>query len=52
MFWHYVGTEGDHLRNDPKQLRGGEAEGDGFFTKPPTNEWYVLFFEYSDFMVL
>ena len=42
-----AGTEGDYFRHDPKQLRGGEAEGNGFLTKPPTNERYALFFEHS-----
>ena len=41
------GTESDYFRHDPKQLRGGEAEGNGFLTKPPTNERYALFFEHS-----
>lgn len=47
-----AGTEGDYFRYDPKQLRGGQAQGNGFLTKPPTNEWYALFFEHSEFVVL
>jgi hypothetical protein len=52
MFWLHVGTAGNYLRNDSNQLRGGQAEGDGFLTEPSTDEWYVLFSECFDFMTL
>ncbi len=42
------GTKGDYFRHHPKQLRGEQAEGNGFLAKSPTNEWCVLFFEYTD----
>ncbi|SRR6266702_254338 len=40
------GTKGDYFRHHPKQLRGGQAEGNGLLAKSPTNEWCVLLFEY------
>ncbi len=43
------GTKGDYFRHHPKQRRGEQAESNGFLAKPPTNEWYVLPFEYPDF---
>jgi hypothetical protein len=49
--WLNPGTKGHYFRHHPKQLRGGQAEGNGFLAKPATNERYVLFFEYPDFMV-
>ena len=48
--WPNAGTEGDYFRYHPKQLRGGQAEGNGFLGKPPTNEWCALHFKRLDLM--
>ena len=48
----YTGTKGDYFRHHPKQHSGGQAEGNGFLAKPPTNEWCVLLLKYPGFIRL
>ena len=50
LMFLFTGAKGDYLRHDPEQLRGRQAKSSGFLAKPPTNEWWALLFNYTNFM--